>query len=302
MRFERLVNRCLDAARDLRGRRVETAAPSPTPVSSQPVQKAERICMPKDWADRQGWDRYFDSELERARNSPHHRGGFGGPLFMIWVERGCWTWFPGCGLDWSPAGCAKNEGGLVLATDFSPVAIRYQQFLAEESRKSVTPDGLGGTLDVLEHDFTSGAPDVGFDVVINHSAFSGLSAGAMAAAARSFHDALKPGGCCYINTINVGDREIRRQMEGSLAAAGFYMIEQKSTDWHREQVDAICHETGWSLDLRREQFGEWSELTRPKFDALIPEYSRRRKEDEAELAVIRAEGKLRRAEVIYCSG
>ena len=301
MSFERLVNRWLESARRLRGRRVETAQPSAAPVPKRPVQKTERNCMPNDWADKGGWDRYFDAELALARSSPHHNGSFGGPLMMILVQKGDRTWFPGCGLDWSPASCAR-DGGLVLATDFSPVAVRYQQQKAAEFRNSVKPDEPSGSFEVMEHDFTSGAPDVGFDVVINHSAFPGLSANDMAKAARSFHDALEPGGICFINTINVGDREIRRQMEGSLTAAGFYIIEQKSEDWHREQIDAICREIGWSMERRQEHFDEWSALFHPKIDALRPEYAERQKADKAELETIRAEGRRRVAEVIYCSG
>ena len=258
------------------------------------------ICMPGDWTDREGWDRYFRAELERARAAPqYHRGT---PLFMIGVAKGQRAWFPGCGIDWSPGRAARDDGGLVLATDFSPVAVWYQQFLAGEVRKSVTADGTGGSLDVMEHDFTCGAPDVGFDVVINHSAFQGLSADHMAAAARSFHDALKPGGMCFINTMNVADPHVRRRMEDSLTAAGFYVVEQKSDQWYREQLDAIYRETGWPPERRREQWVELRELIQPKLDALRPEYAQRQQSDKAELEAIRAEGKMRVAEVIYGSG
>lgn len=41
MSFELLVNRWLESARRLRGRRVETATPSAAPVPKRPVQKTE---------------------------------------------------------------------------------------------------------------------------------------------------------------------------------------------------------------------------------------------------------------------
>jgi len=44
------------------------------------------------------------------------------------------------------------------------------------------------------------------------------------------------------------------------------------------------------------------ELIQPKLDALRPEYAQRQGADKAELEAIRAEGKMRVAEVIYGSG
>src|SRR5262249_1338288 len=149
-------------------------------------------------------------------------------------EKGGRIWFPGCGLDPYPKAYAER-GCNVLATDFSSVAVRYQQRLAEAFSEENPSAKDRGAFAVAEHDFTQGAPDGEFDVVINCRGFQGLSSGAMRAAAGHFHAALRPGGASIIDTMNVQGDD-RNLIEDSLMAAGFFIPFQKSERWYRQQL------------------------------------------------------------------
>ena len=195
----------------------------PPPVKTRP---------PEDWSDIAGWDRHFQTQFSDGPfRLPTVIGaqGWQSVRFLSSVRKhGGRVWFPGCGLDPGPRFYAY-VGSTVLATDFSPVAVRVQRRFAELAPeimfddwssfvRSNAPFEKYGCFDVAEHDFTTGPPNSVFDVVINCRAFQGLSPSAMTAAARSFFAALRSGGHAFIDTINVQGRR-RDVLEASLIDA-----------------------------------------------------------------------------------
>ncbi len=162
-------------------------------------------------------------------------------------EKGGRVWFPGCGVDVGPRFYA-SVGCQVLATDFSQVAVRVQRNFAQVpaerlftdwaafQAQSESPVQDGGRLDVAEHDFTTGRPEGEFDVVLNCRAFQGLSTAAMAAAAKHFYAALRPGGVAVIDTMNV-QGALRNTLEDSIIGAGLFIPYQETGRWYRSQLD-----------------------------------------------------------------
>lgn len=205
---------------------------------------------PVDWRDKKEWDRYHHQrscaipfEVPARVGAP----GWESVRFLDLVRAtGRRIWFPGCGTDVGPRFYA-GLGYKVLATDFSPVATRVQRKLAALPpervftgwaafvRQSDAPIEASGQLDVAEHDFTTGAPNGVFDVMINRRAFQGLSASAMLQGARNFFAALRPGGVAIIDTMNV-QGDLRNVIEDSLATAGFFLPFSDSERWYRTQL------------------------------------------------------------------
>ena len=237
---------------------------------------------PQDWGDKDGWDRYFNAELLAGRTSFYP--DFIVLRFLSFVhEKGGRVWFPGCGLDPYPWTYAKN-GCQVLATDFSPVAVHYQKPTLQEGEAFTEAHG---SLVLTEHDFVQRPVDEKFDVVINCSAFHGLSPDAMFAAARHFHAALRPGGACLLDTINIqGDRQ--NVMEDSLVAAGFFVPFLTSERWLRKELEGTG--IGYAMVLGhphvlaynpypRRRRKEFADRDQQILDDLHTEY-RRRYQDE----------------------
>ena len=208
------------------------------------VQNNDLHSPPEDWSDRKGWDRYLNAQcLEGPFPVPTAIGAYGwqSVRFLDFVKaRGGRVWFPGCGVDVGPRFYA-SVGCRVLATDFSPVAVRAQRaFAATPSERMFTgwqaPISQTGRLEVAEHDFTAATADGPFDAVINCRAFQGLSPSGMSAAAKNFFAALRPGGAAVIDTINVqGSR--RTVIEDSLMEAGFFIPFNDTERWYREQLE-----------------------------------------------------------------
>lgn len=167
----------------------------------------------------------------------------------------------------------------MLATDFSTVAVAYQQRVALAILKEAGTGELHGSLTVEEHDFTLSKPDGEFDVVINNRAFQGLSPARMGAAAAHFYAGLRPGGVCILLTMNVGSSEGRDLIEDSLLVAGFVIPGSKSERWYRQQVD-----NGGSGDSFR------------------PEYERRYKDEAQEGIALINNPAYKVGYVIYGSG
>src|SRR5215510_2092679 len=248
-----------------------------------------RDSPPRDWNDKDAWDRYFDAALS-AGHASSYPDGIVRRFLNLAHEKGGRIWFPGCGLDPYPITYAER-GCNVLATDFSPAAIKYQRQLAAAFVRATASGKVRGTLDVMEHDFTHSAPGGTFDLVINCRAFQGLSASGMAGAAIHFHAALRPGGACIIDTMNVqGDR--RNVIENSLLAAGFYIPFEKSGRWYREQLNATGI-TYWMVLGRPhvprlnqyppERFSECAERDQKILDSFHAEYERRCQDEAADV-------------------
>lgn len=243
----------LDAAKEeLIRRNLPLSRPSPSEAgkAGAPVVKISHY-PPADWRDVEGWDRYLESVDREAPFPfplPTTLGAYGWEsvrFLSLAMEQGGRVWFPGCGIDPGPRFYA-SVGCRVLATDFSPAAIRVQRRFA-----GVTPEEMfqgwpafakaNGPFDhaesfaTAEHDFTLGKPDGEFDVVINSRAFQGLSPEAMSAAARNFFAALRPGGIALFDTMNV-QGTWRDVIDDALTSAGFFLPYSNTERWYRKQL------------------------------------------------------------------
>jgi hypothetical protein len=198
----------------------------------------------------------------------------------------------------------------VLATDFSSVAVRYQQRLATNFLKEKESAQTGGTFAVAERDFTQDTPDGEFDVVINCRAFQGLSSSAMGAAAAHFYAALRPGGASIIDTMNVQGID-RNLIEDSLIGAGFYIPFQKSERWYRQQLDS----TGivYRMVLGRphipardqyppKHFSELAKRDQQILDSFRVEYERKQQDEADEVSAMVNNPKTVVAHVVYPTG
>ena len=198
----------------------------------------------------------------------------------------------------------------MFATDFSSVAVRYQQWLAVTFLKEKESGKFQGTFAVAEQDFTRATPDGKFDVVINCRAFQGLSCGAMRAAAAHFYAALRPGGASIVDTMNVQGTG-RNLIEDSLITAGFYIPFQKSERWYRQQLDSTDIVYGMVLGRPRipardqypaDQFSELAKRDQQILDSFRVEYERRRQHEADEVNAIVNNPKTVVAHVVYPTG
>ena len=263
---------------------------------------------PKDWEDKDAWDCYFNEELAAGRTSPH-------PVHIVLRflsfahEKGGRNRSPVA--DFNPYPYTYAERGCsVLATDFSSVAVRYQQRLALALVKENKSATAQGTLAVAEQGFTQDKPDGEFDVVINSRAFQGLSASAMHAAAEHFYAALRPGGACIIDTMNVQGHD-RNLIEDGLIAAGFYIPFQKSERWYRRQLDSTGIVYGMVLErphipargqYPQERFAELAKRDQQILDSFRGEYERRLENEAAEVNAIVIVPATIVAHVVYATG
>ena len=264
---------------------------------------------PEHWEDKAAWDHYFKVQISAPdRFSPHS-----GPILLRFLslvhEKGGRVWFAGCGLDPYPSTYAA-QGCNVLATDFSSVAVRYQQQLAARLLKEEKLAAAQGTMVVVEHDFTQPRPDGKFDVVINVCAFQGLSSSAMRAAAGNFYAALRPGGTCIIDTMNVQGPH-RNVIEDHLMAAGFYIPYQKSERWYRQQLDSTGIVYAMILERPRipyakqypeAQFAQFAERDQKILDSFHGEYERRLEEEAPEVKATLDDPATIVAHVVYATG
>ncbi len=263
---------------------------------------------PQDWDDKDALDRHFNAELSTGRTPP-----FPEQIILRFLsfalEKGGRIWFPGCGLDPYPYTYAKR-GCKVLATDLSSAAVRHQQRLAAAFLREKESTTLQGTFAVAQQDFTQERPDREFDVAINCRAFQGLSSSEMRAAGGHFYAALRPGGACIIDTMNVQGNS-RELIEDSLIAAGFYIPFQKSQRWYRQQL----HSTGILYDMvlgrlyipclhqyPPEHFSEFAERDQQILDSFRVEYERRCQAEADEVNAIVNNPKTVVAHVVYATG
>jgi hypothetical protein len=301
---------------------------SPRPTTEQPLAvktslSAETI-PPADWSDIGGWNRYLQAKgSDGPFNVPTLIGaqGWQSVRFLSFVkERGGRVWFPGCGIDPGPrfyayVGCA------VLATDFSPVAVRVQQKFAALAPETMFADWSSfvdsnalfersGRFEVAGHDFTTGTPTGVFDVVINCHAFQGLSPTAMNAAGRHFYAALRPGGAAIMDTINVQGKA-RDVLEDSLIDAGFFIPFSASERWYRAQLErtGIIYEMvlGHPLIPYCEQcpakhFHKDADRDRNILESFRAEYEARLAAEEPSVRVVLDSPETIVAHVVYATG
>ena len=89
------------------------------------------MSTPDDWNDGEAWNRYFADRIKHDQKPSDGIGPFSIeelPQFASYLLSKGWTsiWVPGCGLSSLPTLLA-HLGFTVYATDFSEVAIEYQQ-------------------------------------------------------------------------------------------------------------------------------------------------------------------------------
>lgn len=264
---------------------------------------------PEDWNDVTGWNGYFHAELTAGRASSD-------PEFIVLRflslahEKGGAIWFPGCGLD-PYALTYAARGCRVLATDISPVAVLYQRKAAADFLNKAKLAQFPGTLTIANHDFTTGPPEGKFDVVINCRAFQGLPSSAMLVAAKHFYAALRPGGVCILDTINVQGGSRRNLIEDSLIAAGFYIPFQKSERWYRAQLDNTGVEYVMILERPHiaarnqyptERFEEFAMRDQQILDSFCAEYESRCQDEAAEVDGAANDPTTKVAQVVYATG
>lgn len=132
----------------------------------------------------------------------------------------------------------------------------------------------------------------------------------MRAAAGHFYAALRPGGACIIDTINVqGDH--RNLIEDSLTAAGFYIPFQESAQWYRHRLDSTGI-TYWMVLGRPhipgnhqyppEHFREFAERDQQILESFRAEYERRRKDEAVRVNDIVNNPATIVAHVVYTTG
>ena len=266
---------------------------------------------PTDWSDKAAWNDYLNAEL-RPGHIPSHaflNDAIVLRFLSLAHEKGGRIWFPGCGLDPYPKAYAER-GCKVLATDFATVAVVYQRRVAAAMLKAEATPKIQGTLAVAEHDFTYSKPEGEFDLVINSRAFQRLSAGAMRAAAGHFYAALRPGGVCILDIMNVQASHLRKLIEDNLIGAGFFLPGVKSERWYRQQLDSTGIVYGMILgrpcipnqhQYPPEQFHELAGRDQQILDSFRSEYEQRVTDEAGEANALGNNPAAKSAQVVYAT-
>jgi hypothetical protein len=132
----------------------------------------------------------------------------------------------------------------------------------------------------------------------------------MRVAAGHFYAALRPGGACIIDTMNVQGQD-RNLLEDSLIAAGFYIPFQKSERWYRQQLESTGivygmvlgrpHIPAWG-QYPPEHFTEFAGRDQQILDSFHVEYERRLQDETAEVNAIVNDRATIVAHVVYATG
>jgi hypothetical protein len=274
---------------------------------------------PEDWNDKTGWDRFFAAEAEK--NLPATASFCASLRYIEFAkERGGRTWFPGCGMDLGPRAYAA-VGCTVLATDFSPFAVQWQNGMAARPLRECFADWpnflmqnalteAAGQFSCVEHDFLLAPPGETFGTVINCRAFQGLAPEAMKQAAGNFFAALQPGGAAIFDTMNVQGDD-RSVLEDALAGAGFYLPYSQSERWYRDQLES----TGilYAMVLGHPRIPSWNQYPAARFnvfkkrdseilESFRAEYEARREAEAAGVEAALADPAVIAAHVVYSTG
>src|SRR5262249_4455725 len=159
-----------------------------------------------------------------------------------------------------------------------------------------------GILEIAEHDFVQAGVERTFDVVINCRAFQGLPADSMRAAARNFRAALRAGGACILDTMNV-QGEHRDAIEDAMEAAGFYLPFRDTERWYRQRLAATGVPYMMILGRPIVRPGVQSEARgQAALDAHLAEYERRRALEAPVVEAKLARPETVAAHVVYATG
>ncbi len=274
------------------------------------------VQMPSDWNDHAGWDRYYQSQVEKPRNRPWDLETGSIPVEQLpkiaeSMKAQGWrsVWIPGCGL--SPLPHLLAHLGLnVVATDVSQVAIRFHHDGLDRFanlKSALAPVDPDGSLVVEVHDFRSKYRHEEFDLIINVKAFQGFSFSEMRRIADVHAEALRRGRYAYFDTINVqGER--RDELEQALEDGGFVVPFFGLNRWYRRELldTGIPHllVLGQPMVPRTGEYADggpsW-ERDMARLREISAQYrSRLQAEEEAEQKRIDPDSRV--AQVIYSTG
>jgi SAM-dependent methyltransferase len=228
-----------------------------------------RICQPRDWLDREGWDTYWraviaDHDAQTGKASPISREPFLNYYLPLMRERGnCRILFAGNGISLEPRALA-HCGFDVTAADVSPSAcdfVREFQLTAAQVghflpafpegpdpsgidfQKYYPPSSLdrarkehrpGGRLEVLAEDLLHWSPVQPFDFIYAERAIQWFSGEVQQELARRFFAWLSPGGMLVASTVHAPE-ELEQRLNAEFKAAGFLLHLEESTAWRRAQ-------------------------------------------------------------------
>lgn len=282
----------------------------------RPVVNHREIRMPEDWNDHAGWDDFFLAQLARPKRDPWDETI--GSIPVEQLPRGAedlksqgWrsVWVPGCGL--SPLAHLLAHLGLeVVATDVSPVAVRFQREQLNQFGHLtglLGPADPAGSLAAEVQDFRTEFRRESFDLIVNVKAIQAFPVPDMARIARVHAHALRKGRFAYFDTMNV-QGEGRDQLEQSLEEGGFVVPLSKLHRWYRQALQAtgiphifILGQPAIPRTGEYEEGGPKWEGDMNRLKEISVEYrSRLQTEQEKEKLRIGPDAKI--AQVIYSTG
>ncbi|HEY3266063.1 MAG TPA: SMI1/KNR4 family protein [Armatimonadota bacterium] len=232
----------------------------------------EHISPPRDWNNIAGWDRYWTRNIahENWRNTFCFPFVFGMPGVDWLRAHGCLRiLFAGNGIALHPHAYA-SVGFDVTALDISTVATRFldgyefeqggmdrlvsHYIVPGHSRvngplRDRTERGgvMGGRLHAVAADLFTYSPPEPFDLICASRLLHGFEGSERAQLVARLAGWLRPGGVCYIDTINAGE-ELRRAQEADFVAAGFHI-----DNGEPERCDDRATGSGWGLGGRKRQ-------------------------------------------------
>jgi len=203
----------------------------------------EAIDMPIDWNDHNGWNSFYDSQV----NPFEIPKAFQIKKSLRFFQAGKSVWISGCGLELS-VWLYSYLGSKVYASDISSSAIQYQKRIVSKNPFNILPNlktileelkinpSINHTTPILKiSDFRYSIPDIQFDTIINNKAIQGLTDSDIYRIAKNFFKANKKGGAAILSTMNVqGDK--RTSIENAFLNAGYKIPNVYANQWYRNKL------------------------------------------------------------------
>ena len=132
----------------------------------------------------------------------------------------------------------------------------------------------------------------------------------MRAAAGHFYAALRPGGVCILDIMNVQASHLRKLIEDNLIGAGFFLPGVKSERWYRQQLDSTGIVYGMILgrpcipnqhQYPPEQFHELAGRDQQILDSFRSEYEQRVTDEAGEANALGNNPAAKSAYVVYAT-
>jgi hypothetical protein len=268
---------------------------------------------PGDWSNIDEWDQSWKKQLSDSRHAAD-RSMFCPPIGSVLIRYGYLealrargghrVLFAGNGICLEPLAFA-HAGFDAVALDISSVACRFvetfemkPEHLAQfflEFDETVTPTGgtalrrnpahslervarehvPGGKLTVLWEDLFLHEPASPYHLISSRRAFQKFSPERQLELARLFFRWLHPGGCCVVETLNLGYfGSSGETLEHAFREAGFFLEDRGPWQWYMQELSAL-------RDAPRNS---------PAREAVEAEYQRRMTEVSEQEALRRAAG------------